>query len=113
MRLQARLCMAKMKVHVGETGVSWHIFQKNAHKTQESLISGMSDSEKVDIYVTNSRYKNVQTIYDYFKKIYSEGEKSNKVDLLILTVLVKQDWKRYGVHVHAYCLYLCTDSILL
>ena len=24
-------------------------------------------SEKVDIYVTNSRYKNVQTIYDYFK----------------------------------------------
>ena len=28
---------------VGETGVSWHVFQKNAHKTQESLISGMSD----------------------------------------------------------------------
>ena len=39
---------------VGETGVtsSWHVFQKNAHKTQESLLSGMSDvpSEKVDIY---------------------------------------------------------------
>ena len=29
---------------VGETGVSWHVFQKNAHKTQESLISGMSDA---------------------------------------------------------------------
>ena len=29
--------------HLGETGVSWHVFQKNAHKTQESLISGMSD----------------------------------------------------------------------
>ena len=28
---------------IGETGVSWHVFQKNAHKTQESLISGMSD----------------------------------------------------------------------
>ena len=28
---------------VGETGVSWHVFQKNAHKTQESLLSGMSD----------------------------------------------------------------------
>ena len=49
-------------------------FQKNAHKTQENLISGMSDvlvSEKVDIYVTNSRYKNVQTIYDYFKNLPS------------------------------------------
>ena len=30
-------------LRVGETGVSWHFFQKNAHKTQESLISGMSD----------------------------------------------------------------------
>ena len=29
-------------VYRGE-GVSWHVFQKNAHKTQESLISGMSD----------------------------------------------------------------------
>ena len=29
--------------NVGESGVSWHVFQKNAHKTQESLISGMSD----------------------------------------------------------------------
>ena len=50
------------KIYLGETGVSWHIFQKNAHKTQESLISGMSDTtgEKVDIYVTNSKYKNVQ-----------------------------------------------------
>ena len=28
---------------IGETAVSWHVFQKNAHKTQESLISGMSD----------------------------------------------------------------------
>ena len=28
---------------IGETGVSSHVFQKNAHKTQESLISGMSD----------------------------------------------------------------------
>ena len=56
---------------VGETGVSWHVFQKNAHKTQESLLLGMSDvlvSEKVEIYVTNSRYKNVQAIYDYLKK---------------------------------------------
>ena len=40
-------------VTVGETGISWHVFQKNAHKTQESLISGMSDilCEKVDIYM--------------------------------------------------------------
>ena len=33
----------KRKWYVGESGVSWHVFQKNAHKTQESLISGMSD----------------------------------------------------------------------
>ena len=33
---------------VGETVVSWHVFQKIAHKTQQSLISGMSDtSEKL------------------------------------------------------------------
>ena len=32
---------------VGETGVSWHVFQKNAHKTQESLISVKITSEKV------------------------------------------------------------------
>ena len=28
-------------------------------------------SEKVDIYATISRYKNVQTIYDYFKNLPS------------------------------------------
>ena len=28
---------------IGETGISWHVFQKNSHKTQESKISGMSD----------------------------------------------------------------------
>ena len=35
-----------VKMHtfcIGETGVSWHVFQKNAHKTQENLMSGMSD----------------------------------------------------------------------
>ena len=39
------LLQAKVKGQqtVGESGVSWHVFQKNAHKTQESLISGMSD----------------------------------------------------------------------
>ena len=37
MRIQLTMCT------VGETGVCWHIFQKNAHKTLKSLISGMND----------------------------------------------------------------------
>ena len=30
-------------IGVGEMGVSWHVSQKTSPKTQESLISGMSD----------------------------------------------------------------------
>ena len=38
---------------VGEMGVSWHVFQKNAHKMQKSLNfrNEWCSSEKVDIYI--------------------------------------------------------------
>ena len=55
---------------IGEMEVSWHVFQKTAPKTRTGKLNFRNEwytSEKVDIYATNSRYKNVQTIYDYFE----------------------------------------------
>ena len=36
-------CRAHNNIYREDGGVSWHVFHKNAHKTQESLISAMSD----------------------------------------------------------------------
>ena len=54
---------------VGEMGLVGTFSKKNVHNTQESLNSGMSDipvKRSIDIYFTNSGYKN---IHDYFENL--------------------------------------------